>query len=117
VNLATVQLKEAMDEKGAMMYEKADGHLETKLSWWVQAETVVGFLNAWHISGDKKFLDAAVREWEWIKTYMIDREYGEWYANVNADGTPQKSRVKADQWRCPYHNSRMGFEVMTRLKY
>ena len=115
VNLAAVQLEEGIDANGAMMYEKSGDHLDDNLSWWPQNETVVGFLNAWQISGDRKFLDAAVRTWEWIKTYMIDYEYGEWYIGVNPDGTPQKNRVKADLWRCPYHNSRMGFEVMTRF--
>ena len=115
VNVAAVQLEEGIDEKGAMMNEKSGEHLNANLSWWSQNETVVGFLNAWHISGDRKFLDAAVRTWEWIKEYMIDYEYGEWYGGVSPDGTPRKNGVKADQWRCPYHNSRMGFEVMTRV--
>ena len=117
VNLVAVQLEQGLNEKGAMRYEKADGILSDNFEWWPQTETVVGCLNAWQISGDKKFLDAAVRTWEWIKTYMIDREYGEWYSNVNPDGTPQKNRAKANQWRCPYHNGRMGFEVMRRLHY
>ena len=115
VNLASVQLEQGIDKNGAMMYEKSGEHLNADLSWWPQAETVVGCLNAWQISGDRKYLDATVRTWEWIKTYMIDRENGEWYIGVNPDGVPQKNRVKADQWRCPYHNSRMGFEVMTRF--
>ena len=115
VNLVAVQLEQGVDEKGAMIYEKSGDHLNTNLEWWPQTETVVGCLNAWQISGDKKFLDAAVRAWKWIKTYMIDREYGEWYSNVYPDGIPQKNRVKADLWRCPYHNSRMGFEVLTRF--
>jgi len=116
VNLATTQLEQGLAEDGGMRYEKDSGRVNADREWWPQAETVVGSLNAWQISGDKKFLDAAVSEWNWIKTNMIDREYGEWYSNVLPDGTPQKSRVKADQWRCPYHNSRMGFEVMTRFK-
>ncbi len=115
VNMAAVQLKEGINDKGAMMNDREGEHLNANLSWWVQSETVVGFLNAWHISGDKKFLDAAVRTWEWIKTNMIDREYGEWFGGVNAEGEPRRTGVKADQWRCPYHNSRMGFEVMTRI--
>ena len=86
-----------------------------RLEWWPQAEAVVGFVNAWQISGDKKFLDAAVLAWEWTKKYMIDREYGEWYGNVFEDGSPKRDFVKADQWRCPYHNSRMGFEILTRI--
>jgi len=115
VNLASVQLEQGIDKNGAMMYEKEGDKMHDNLSWWPQTETVVGCLNAWQISGDRKFLDAAVRTWEFIKTCMIDREYGEWYMGVDPDGTPQKNRVKADQWRCPYHNSRMGFEVMTRF--
>jgi len=115
VNLARVQLKEGINANGAMMYEKADGHLDGRFSWWPQNETVVGFLNAWQISGDRTFLDAAVRNWQWIKTYMIDYEHGEWYGNVTADLTQVKRGVKADQWRCPYHNSRMGIEVITRF--
>ena len=114
VNLATVQLEQGINENGAMIYEKSGDHINSNLSWWPQNETVVGCLNAWQISGDRKFLDAAVRNWEWIKEYMIDYEHGEWYGNVSPDGTPRRNGVKADQWRCPYHNSRMGFEVMTR---
>ncbi|MDR2147169.1 MAG: AGE family epimerase/isomerase [Tannerella sp.] len=116
VNVAAVQLAQGIDQSGGMMYEKTGNHLNDNREWWPQTEAVTGFLNAWQISGDPKFLDAAVRSWEWIKTYMIDREYGEWYSNVYPDGAPQKKRVKADQWRCPYHNSRMGFEVMVRVE-
>jgi len=116
VNLASTQLEQGIHKNGGMMYEKDGNHLNDHREWWPQAETVVGCLNAWQISDDKKFLDAAVREWDWIKTNMIDREYGEWYSNILPDGTQQKDRVKADQWRCPYHNSRMGFEVMKRIK-
>jgi len=115
VNMAPVQLMQGLNATGGMMYEKDDDRLNANREWWPQAETVLGCLNAWRISGDQKFLDAAVLEWEWIKTNMIDREYGEWYSNVRPDGTPQKNRVKADQWRCPYHNSRMGFEVMAKF--
>ena len=115
INLVNTQLEQGLAEDGGMRYEKDSDRLDANREWWPQAETVLGCLNAWQISGNQKYLDAAVREWEWIKTNMIDREYGEWYSNVKPDGTPQKNRVKADQWRCPYHNSRMGFEVMRRF--
>jgi len=115
LHLVTVQLEEGIDENGALMYEKEGDHLNTNLEWWPQAETVVGCLNAFQINGDRKYLDAAVRTWEWIKTYMVDYEYGEWYGGVSSDGNPHKNRVKADHWRCPYHNGRMGFEIITRF--
>jgi mannobiose 2-epimerase len=125
VRLSEVQLEEGLTPEGYLRGEKFHGERpvlpgmpeETRhrLEWWPQAEAVAGFVNAWQISGDKKFLDAAGRAWAWTKTYMIDREYGEWYGNVFEDGTPKKDFVKADQWRCPYHNSRMGFEMITRI--
>jgi len=115
INLVNVQLEQGLAATGGMRYEKDGGRINANREWWPQAETVLGCLNAWQISGDKKYLDAAVSEWEWIKANMIDREFGEWYSNVKPDETPQKNRVKADQWRCPYHNSRMGFEVMKRI--
>lgn len=115
VNIAAVQLTQGIDRNGAMIYEKSGAHVNEDLEWWPQTESVVGFFNAWQISGEKKYLDAAIRTWEWIKANMIDHEYGEWYSKVNPDGTPDKKRVKADQWRCPYHNGRMGFEIMTRI--
>ena len=115
VSVAATQLKKGIDANGAMYYEKSGDHLNDNLEWWPQAEAVVGFLNAWQISGDKKFLDAAVRTWEWIKANMIDYEHGEWHRSATPDKMPQKTNAKADLWRCPYHNSRMGFEVMTRL--
>jgi len=115
INMVDTQLEQGLAETGGMRYEKDGDKMNANREWWPQAETVLGCLNAWQISGDKKYLDAALREWEWIKTNMIDHEYGEWYSNVKPDGTPQKNRVKADQWRCPYHNSRMGFEVMRRI--
>jgi mannobiose 2-epimerase len=88
-----------------------------RLEWWPQAEAVVGFVSARQISGDKKFTDAALLAWEWTKKYMIDHQYGEWYGNVFEDGSPRKDFVKADQWRCPYHNSRMGFEIISRIPF
>jgi mannobiose 2-epimerase len=114
VNLATAQLKQGVDARGAIIGDKLDGNADNYI-WWPQAEAFTGFLNAWQISKDKKFLDAAVYLWDWIKDYLIDREYGEWYKIVHADGTPEKEAAKAGQWRCPYHNSRMGFEIMTRF--
>jgi len=116
VNLARVQLEQGFNELGGMFYEKADGKMIENFEWWPQAESVVGYINAWQISGERKYLETAIRSWDFIKKYMIDREYGGWHRNVRADGSPVKNRAKADQWTCPYHNGRMGFEVITRIK-
>jgi mannobiose 2-epimerase len=131
VNISDIQLKEGTAPEGYIKGEKFygdrpafSGQLNAQSSerlehveWWPQAEAVVGYVNAWQISGDKKYLDAAVKAWEWIKKYVIDYEYGEWYGNIYIDGTPVKTSQKASMWRCPYHNSRMGFEIMSRIQH
>lgn len=49
--------------------------------WWVQAETVVGFLNGYERNtGHSEYRDAALAEWEFIKTYVVDKRNGsEWF--------------------------------------
>jgi len=116
VKIAAVQLEEGMNEEGAMIYEKSgEDHYRRNIQWWVEAEAVVGFLNAYQISGDRKFLDAAIGVWEYIKKYIVDKEYGGWHPNLLEDGTPRPGDIKGDGWTCPYHNGRMGFEVYERL--
>lgn len=116
VKIAERQLEEGMNSDGAMIYEKVgEDRYRRNISWWVQAEAVVGFLNAREISGEKKFLDAAVGLWEYIKQYMIDYDHGGWHPDLNYDGIPIPERLKADAWTCPYHNVRMGLEVSRRL--
>lgn len=115
LQVADTQLKEGRTAEGAMMYEKNGDHLRADLDWWPQAEAVVGFANAWQISGETKYKEAALQTWEWIKKNMIDYTYGEWYSTVKADGNPVQKALKASMWRCPYHNSRMGMEIYERF--
>ena len=56
---------------------------------WVQAEAVVGFLNAWQLSGERPFLDAALRTWSYIEARVVDKNHGEWFAVLTRDGTPR----------------------------
>ncbi|MDH6306374.1 mannose/cellobiose epimerase-like protein (N-acyl-D-glucosamine 2-epimerase family)/O-glycosyl hydrolase [Parabacteroides sp. PF5-5] len=116
VRLADVQLKEGWNKAGYMYYEKADGRLIEKIDWWPQAESVVAFVNAWQITNNPKYANAAKTTWKWIKENLIDHEYGEWYYGLNKEGQPDKRQPKVSMWRCPYHNSRMGFEMYERLK-
>lgn len=101
---------------GSMLTEKdhETDHVVKIRSWWEQAESVVGYLNAYEITGDMKYLDMAIKSWEYIKQYIIDNENGGWYPFVNEDGIPG-TRDKANFWTCPYHNGRMALEVIERI--
>ena len=54
--------------------------------------------------------------WEFIKSSLIDRENGEWFWSVRADGTVNRDDDKAGFWKCPYHNGRMCMEIIERAR-
>jgi mannobiose 2-epimerase len=116
LKLVDTQMEEGWNSDGYTYYEKEDGHIKGGIDWWPQAETVVAYYNAWQISGQSKYLFAAVRTWEWIKNNLVDYQYGGWYSGVDENLKPQKERPKANMWKCPYHNSRMGFELILRTR-
>jgi len=116
VKMAQAVYEEAVDADGGLVYEgTSEEIIDTDKHWWPQAEAVVGFLNAYELSGKDYFRKAAERSWEFIEKYIVDRQHGEWYWKVSRDGTPSKDKYKVDMWKCPYHNSRTCFEVMERL--
>lgn len=115
VNLTDAALKEGRNEDGSLIYERHGADYQRTFSWWCQAETIVGCVNAWQISGNEHYLHAADKTWEWVKARMIDKEHGEWFRSVTPEGMPDLKTPKASMWNCPYHNSRMGFELFLRL--
>lgn len=88
---------------------------DTRRVWWVQAEAVLGFLNAWEKSGSTKFRDAAVDIWQYIDRVMVDPRPGsEWFWLVDEKGEPDRTRPIVEPWKCPYHNGRMCLEILRR---
>ena len=84
--------------------------------WWVQAETVIGFLNGYEKDPSRKeYLEASKAEWEFIKAHVIDKRKGsEWFWEVDKTGKPFEGRPIVEPWKCPYHNGRMCMEVIKR---
>jgi mannobiose 2-epimerase len=105
---------DGLQADGSLVYELDKGHLETDRHWWVQAEAVVGFLNACELTNDQEWLDKALKCWKYISENLIDRAGGEWFWSISESGIPNRNADKAGFWKCPYHNSRMCLEVMAR---
>lgn len=102
-------------ENGAVNNERENCTISRKRIWWVQAESVVGFLNAYAHSHEQKYLNAARKVWEYIKSFQIDkRDGGEWWAETDFSGKPLTSFTMVNEWKCPYHNGRMCIEVINR---
>ncbi len=117
---ATRRIAQAANEglrpDGSMIYEcRADGSLDEERHWWVQAENVVGQLWQARYHADSSAYERAAACWIYIREHLIDREGGEWWWGIRADGTEDRANDKAGFWKCPYHNTRMCLEVMALL--
>ncbi len=98
--------------------ESENGDVNEWRSWWVQAEAVVGFYNAWQKRPDEiKYREAALDIWEFIKTKLTDkRDGGEWFWRLDKDGKPDMEKPIVEPWKCPYHNGRLCIEMMKRTR-
>jgi cellobiose epimerase len=120
VNVAGFNIANAAAEgyqsDGSMLTEKnyATGNFRTQRSWWEQAETIVGYLNAFELTGDESYLNRSLKCWEYTKKYFIDTKNGGWFSSVSESGVPGGD--KAGFWICPYHSGRMCMEVIERVK-
>lgn len=107
---------EGLQADDGMIYEfdpeNASSH--SSRDWWVMAEAMVGFYNAYQNTGKIHYLVKSEKSWEFIKKYLIDHENGEWYTGVTADHKITATD-KITMWKCPYHNARACLEIYRRI--
>lgn len=103
---------EGLQAEGSMIYEKDGNHIDGDRHWWVQAESVVGYMYAYKNSKDIAYKEKAARIWNYIRNQIVDQENGEWYWSRKEDGTINQKDDKAGFWKCPYHNGRMCMEMI-----
>jgi 4-O-beta-D-mannosyl-D-glucose phosphorylase len=101
---------------GSLPHEKAGDHVDYQRDWWIQAEAVVGTVDAWQDSGEGRFLAAAIRLWNYIEDKVIDHENGEWFWGVSSEGMPVLDRPKGGLWKTCYHNGRACLEIIARAE-
>ena len=106
---------DGLQADGSLVYEKdlVSGIADTKREWWAEAEAIVGFVNAYELTGDESYISKAVGVWRYTDKFVVDHKNGEWYYDVNEKG--KHTGDKAGPWKCPYHNSRMCMELIERL--
>ena len=101
------------------LYHELDvdaSHYDKHREWWVSAEAMVGFLNAYQLTGKQSLLEHSINSWYFIKTHLLDVKGGEWYWGVYDDYTIMDTYDKIGFWKCPYHNSRACLAVLHRIK-
>lgn len=116
MHLAETVYDEAIGKAGELYNERRflNGHLDTTRIWWSQAEALVGFLNAYQLSGHDKFANAAAASWDFITQYVISegREWN-WFSDLDVGET---SPYQAGHWKSCYHNGRAMIECLERLE-
>jgi cellobiose epimerase len=121
VKQRSVKIAEAaargLDKDGGLWYEKdLDGnHLLKEKHWWPQSEAMVGFFNAWQISGNDTYLEQSLKSWDFVQKYIKDKKGGEWIWGVKEDYSIMEGEDKVGVWKCPYHNSRACIEIIRRI--
>lgn len=128
IRMADAVAREGVDQDGGLFLESTrfGSHLRTNKHWWPQAENLVGFMNAFEMTGDPKYWEIVKKAWNFIDTHLIDHQYGEWFTKVSRLGVPYltepagdpspyyRNDWKIDPWKCPYHNGRAMIQLMER---
>ncbi|PWB23727.1 AGE family epimerase/isomerase [Flavobacterium sp. HTF] len=109
--------REGLDTDGGLWYEfdPEKNELIAEKHWWVQAEALIGFYNAYQLTGNEIYLDIVFKNWDFIKNHILDTKNGEWFWGIYKDYSLIE-KDKAGFWKCPYHNSRACLELINRIK-
>ena len=113
---ATVQ--EGMSRSNDCVYDlfvKETATIEKDRVWWVQAEAMVGFMNAWELTGDSRYIGFVSAIWHYIKYDLLDLKQGEWHWIAKSDQVPSNYHYKVGPWKGPYHNGRSLLELCVRI--
>jgi mannobiose 2-epimerase len=129
LKMADAVLRVGVDKDGGLFLESTrfGSHVRTNKHWWLQAETLVGYMNSFQLTKDEKYWETVKLTWDFIDKHVIDHKGGEWFTKVNRLGVPYliepeddpspyyRNDWKIDPWKCPYHNGRAMLELMDRI--
>jgi mannobiose 2-epimerase len=87
-------------------------------NWWAQAEG----MNTLLLMADKfpndplRYYDKFKKHWNYIKTYLIDHENGDWYEGGLDKEPKRKTGLKGHIWKATYHHYRAMATCIKRLR-
>ena len=118
VAMAQVVYDQALGPDGSVLYEldPIEHSKDDRRHWWAHAEAVVGFYNAYQLSGQPHFAQASEKVWDYIRAHFVDHRNGDWFKLLTAGGEPILEHPKVGPWECPYHHARMCYEMIRRGK-
>jgi mannobiose 2-epimerase len=87
-------------------------------NWWAQAEGMnTLLLLADHFPDDPmQYYEKFKTLWQYIQTYLIDHEHGDWYEEGLDKEPHQKTALKGHIWKGTYHHYRALSNCVERLR-
>ncbi len=92
---------------------------QTEKIWWTQAEGLNALLLMHELYGKASpdYFKLFEAQWSFIKSYQLDKKYGDWYGDLARDGTPLHPQGdKGGDWKEAYHQSRALMNSADRLR-
>lgn len=110
--------KRGVDWKYGGIYvegERNGEHTEGTKEFWQQAEALIGFLDAYSVTKDRRYLDAFLNIHNFVFSKVINWDLGEWLALLD-----EKGNIKWDymgtSWKVFYHTVRGTCQIVNRMK-
>lgn len=77
-------------------------------TWWNQAELLGALAFLFRLTHEPAYLALLRQQVDFVEQDLLDREYGEWYPQLNADGSIVQGGEglrdnKGSPWKSPYH--------------
>jgi mannobiose 2-epimerase len=110
-------LRDGFDNQQGGVYNEGpvQGPAKDKVKvWWVEAESLVGLLNAYKLSGKQIYRNRFDQQANYVLLRFVDRQFGDWFNEIQPDG--MITGDKTNEWKDPYHQSRACMEVIQRLE-
>ena len=87
---------------------------ERNKEFWQQAECLVGFLDAWLLFGEDKYLDAYENVHRFVMDHVINHDVGEWFPLLDENNTLIWDYM-GHAWKINYHTVRSMIQAEARL--
>jgi mannobiose 2-epimerase len=77
-------------------------------NWWAQAEgmNALLYMSQRFPDDEMHYYDKFRKMWDYIDTYLIDHEHGDWYGGGLDKEPEQKTKLKGHIWKGTYHHYR-----------
>jgi mannobiose 2-epimerase len=102
-------------DKGEVATNKA---FDLTKVWWTEAEGLNALLlmDAKFGRQTDRYHRAFLKQWDFIRTHMLDPRFGGWFPETERDGSLRGDGSKASPWKANYHTSRALMNVARMIR-